>query len=585
MLIDSNGNLQQIQVAGSSAGSPPTWATIVGNPTTDGGITWKMIQTAASMVWAPNTHYAAGQYIIANAVGGTSCLYQMSGSAAPRLNAGTKAYLWSGPSTGVFDKFYPCSGWTTVLSPASLNWDGDGSTTKVYAVNGNGTIGAGTSIGYGSNFETAVVGTVHIGAAGTYTFCFSHDDGAIIGFDSNVTKVSGTGVNPKGQPVTANMAYKVFGGNNYNGVWTDYIVVTFPAAGDYGFEIDYAQGQHAAALELSCMPGVASVYPIPSAMELPLLMLWSNGTGLTGSGNVVTLYYNDIHDSPGFTDASMNAAFTAGNGYVTMFGMTDSYAPLNGTWKITGYGASRPPGSGDTHNWVTFTAPSSTFIQGNPTGDGRYRQASGIFRNIPPAATSDTSDATAPVWPNWTTGYAPNYPSVTETGGYQWLNRGPATDFAWIASTPFTMPVAAPIGSGATWQAAAKISAAGLIDANVNGETAYRAGVSGGGAPTFGTDIGTLTTEGAGGLTWIEVGPRSVTTTFDYYLRNVAISVTYIAPGAGNARAVTTDTITLPLNQNLGLVQVRYGNDLAAGDIKMYECMGRSDRRLTVTVR
>ena len=65
---------------------------------------------------------------------------------------------------------------------------------------------------------------------------------------------------------------------------------------------------------------------------------------------------------------------------------------------------------------------------------------------------------------------APNFPSVTDAGGnYIWVNRGPATDFAWIASTPFTAAATVVTGS------------------NGYKETAYRAGKSGSTEPGWST--------------------------------------------------------------------------------------------------
>ncbi len=64
VVIDSNGNLQQVSTAGTSgSGSHPTWATSVGLTTTDGTVVWTMIQTAASLIWQANTSYSAGHFI------------------------------------------------------------------------------------------------------------------------------------------------------------------------------------------------------------------------------------------------------------------------------------------------------------------------------------------------------------------------------------------------------------------------------------------------------------------------------------------------------------------------------------------
>ena len=55
--VDTNGNLQQVIGVGTSGSTAPTWATSVGLTTLDGTVTWKMIQTAASLIWQPNNTY------------------------------------------------------------------------------------------------------------------------------------------------------------------------------------------------------------------------------------------------------------------------------------------------------------------------------------------------------------------------------------------------------------------------------------------------------------------------------------------------------------------------------------------------
>jgi hypothetical protein len=39
-IVDSNGNVEIVQAAGTSGGAAPTWATVAGAHTTDGGVTW-----------------------------------------------------------------------------------------------------------------------------------------------------------------------------------------------------------------------------------------------------------------------------------------------------------------------------------------------------------------------------------------------------------------------------------------------------------------------------------------------------------------------------------------------------------------
>ena len=455
LLIDSNGNLQQIQVAGTSkSGSPPTWATIVGNTTVDNSITWIMIQTAASMIWSGGTHYDVGHYILATA-SGTPCLFQLTVNTPVSVGTAT-AYVWnSAGDGGPFSLKYPASGWASAINMPSLHVHGTGGDSPAvyaYAINGDGTVGGSTTLikSAAENWNAAFWGTIYFPAAGTYSFNVFSDDGFVFGWDTStgLKKVSGTIIDPANLVVTAVNGYTKFAAYNMGGSWpTNPMSVQVPAAGYYNFEVDYRQGWKDSNLILTC-----------SGKELPLV------------------------------------------------------------------------------------------------------------------STSILTSGSAPTWPAWTSGYAPYYPTVTESSGYQWANIGPATDFSWTASTPFTLPAltsASKASIDALWANKLAINAT-LIDSNLNGQIPYRAGISGGGAPLWATDTGAETLDNTT-LLWLNVGARDITTTFNYAIRNVTLSVTYIAAGTGSTRAKTTDTVTLPLNQNLGLVQVRYGNDLAAGDIKVYE--------------
>jgi hypothetical protein len=44
-VVDSNGNIQMVTVAGESGASAPTWSTTLNGTTTDGGVTWKLVST------------------------------------------------------------------------------------------------------------------------------------------------------------------------------------------------------------------------------------------------------------------------------------------------------------------------------------------------------------------------------------------------------------------------------------------------------------------------------------------------------------------------------------------------------------
>jgi hypothetical protein len=60
LIYDSNGNLQLLTTAGTTAGVQPTWSTISGNTTADGTAVWTCQGTATRAI---NHVYAAGAYI------------------------------------------------------------------------------------------------------------------------------------------------------------------------------------------------------------------------------------------------------------------------------------------------------------------------------------------------------------------------------------------------------------------------------------------------------------------------------------------------------------------------------------------
>jgi hypothetical protein len=114
-----------------------------------------------------------------------------------------------------------------------------------------------------------------------------------------------------------------------------------------------------------------------------------------------------------------------------------------------------------------------------------WKDANGNWQDLVPSSTPAKTSATQPTWPAWSTSHAPaSWPSVVEANGqFIWVNRGPATDFAWHGNC--------------------NIAAAdtGVISASGYGQLPYRAGVSGSSAPAFSSTTNALTSEGAS-LVW-----------------------------------------------------------------------------------
>jgi len=365
VIIDSNGNLQQVSTAGKSGSSAPTWKTVVGQTTNDGTAIWTVLQLAASLTWAAHTAYVAGTFLVASA-GGINCLFQLASPiTTPYINGAISASGWNSTSKGGFNKYYPAPASDFTLVPPSLSWHGNGGqNTQMDQLNGAGEVTGATDTGHYENWEAAIYGTIHIPVAGSYSFNLSHDDGALIGFGGTAQKISGTIIDGVPHTQMAVNGYPTMAGNNNSGSYpSDPLVVNFPTVGDYGFEVDWTNWEHASRMILTC-----------------------NGQTIV---------------------------------------------------------------------------PTSTPISG----------------------------ATQPIWPAWSTSYAPNYPSVTESSGqFKWNNLGPAADYVWAANTTFTLPNTT------------------ITDPNNNLEAPYRTGVSGASVPTFATGINQLTKDNPN-LIWINQGP------------------------------------------------------------------------------
>jgi len=60
-VIDGNGAIQVVLTAGTSGAASPTWNTNVAQNTTDGGVTW---MNNGPWAWQPNTPYIKGQFVV-----------------------------------------------------------------------------------------------------------------------------------------------------------------------------------------------------------------------------------------------------------------------------------------------------------------------------------------------------------------------------------------------------------------------------------------------------------------------------------------------------------------------------------------
>ncbi len=63
LILDTNGNPQQVSTAGTSGATQPAWGTLVGALTTDGTVVWKNVSNDASRVLEKINRYGAAQQL------------------------------------------------------------------------------------------------------------------------------------------------------------------------------------------------------------------------------------------------------------------------------------------------------------------------------------------------------------------------------------------------------------------------------------------------------------------------------------------------------------------------------------------
>lgn len=455
VVLDSNGNLQQVVTPGTSGTAAPTWKTVVGQTTTDGSVTWKMIQTAASLVWHPNTQYTPSQQLtsVAAASGGTSVYSgNIVGGAANALAGAT--FLVSGYSNDVNNGSFLCTA-STIAQITLQNTAAVAETrSAVAAQQGKLQYVVASAVGTNSLFQVSSLANPTLqGNVSAYLFS-PHSHSANVGqfVMTNPTNIatataSNTSLNSLsffGAPLSTGAMLTwntVNGAGEITGTTTpfpsfthDYSLIVLanlnvPVAGQYTFTIKHHDG-----------------------------MFWGIGNGATRLSGTVN---NPIGQT-----------VTAAQGF---------------------------PVFGGTNTSVT-TSVTDTFVVNFPTAglypleiDYTYWFHSGQVldvqcNGVEIANGTPQSGTIQPVWPVFTTTNAPGYASVTEVGGsIAWNNIGPATDFTWQASTGFTLPNTS------------------IVDTNGNIEIAYRTGVTGAKPPTFANGTFQLTFDNPN-LIWINQG-------------------------------------------------------------------------------
>jgi hypothetical protein len=294
---------------------------------TDGTAVWTCIQLAASLTWTSHTHYNTGDFIIAT-IGGTKQFQQLGppsvpfADTTPSMDYLVEPYsLQAGISQGAFQLYNSTDSppdnahnWqdqsptTVALKSLNMSRVGSGTTPFVtYGVNGAGELdGTSTTLSPSEEWIGAITCKVFIPVAGNYTFSLFHYDGAFFSFDTTTgaVKQAGTATNVP-QTKTASLGYGTAAslcGTNQSGSWTDSATWHFPAAGEYGLEIDFAKWSHSNGNMQFLCPGPATTQNLPiersiSGATLPIFSTFTATGAHYDSVNDVIVWGSSVTDN------------------------------------------------------------------------------------------------------------------------------------------------------------------------------------------------------------------------------------------------------------------------------------------------
>jgi hypothetical protein len=404
-------------------------ATLPGQVITDGnaltGAQWTAIETPTQLVWAPNTYYPQGFYIIATTPAGPA-LFQVSYNPSVPILVGPASTAvvvgWTGAPPGIIfatpahigfwnsadpnsvamgghGPTFPGS-WPNTEDVGSLEWNGVGAgATMIWnKVTGGGQIvPPQTSMGWPLNdVLAAATFKIYIPVAGQYVFTINSADSAFFSFDnspgSNATIVANSYItdSPYPQSITVQNGYgksadasTALTGVSSDSGGTASATWNFAVPGLYSCEIDYAHGgtydQY-----MTFRSGANNVIALgPSIAGSP-----------TGASGATTPLW------PSFTTTGLTYNATLGQ---LVWGTGDTVAdgPLY-VWSNLGTIATD-------YLWVAdtmYTLPSSVIIDSNSNLEG--------------VAETGVSGATAPKWPSVIN-------TITQDTGYptlQWIMEG-----------------------------------------------------------------------------------------------------------------------------------------------------------------
>jgi hypothetical protein len=474
VIVDPNGNLQKVTTAGFSGSAAPGWATSVGGTTTDGSAIWTMIQTAASLVWQPHTHYASGHFLIGTA-GGVQCLFQLEGFTGVKISGAVNSYLYNSPHSGAV-------GCVVLTYPTALGSAIDTATGNSFLFNPPANPnqkpvqwatlnGAGETTGYvvpypsiTENYCQILLANLEFPAAGQYTVQLTHQDGLIWGMGGGIEAVSGLVTNPIGQTGTPANNYPIFASTNLSGTNVDTAVINVPAAGTYPIEVAWDYWYHSGqTLQIKVNGNDIIPDPAESGTTQPIWPTWTTSNAPsypTVSESQGALAWTNIGPVSDYSWIGLT-------NYITTATIIDSNNYIQGPYEA-GKSGTTQPSFNTTINSTTADNPNLLWInQGQasaaPTGtlttvDGGWQYCAALVNTL-----DDTVSNAGPVTAS--TGNFRASTGVKVSGGIP-TNYDPQCDYVAIfrtqdggatfylipgpGNTPYTVPIQQYIANGYT---------------------------------------------------------------------------------------------------------------------------------------
>jgi RHS repeat-associated protein len=358
---DSNG-VTSFTYAGSSSGTDTVQAsaTAGGSAVNSNAVTATWLAPAQSI----STTTITGQFFLSDGSG----VFDIQPSATPVFTQTFPTINFNPPSGTV--PGMPSSIGINTRPFTDVTTDIKGNYTGSIIAQGGNCQGSICQAGVGSmnSFQAVFRGAFTVASAGNVTFNFYSDDGFILGIGNGATRVSGAAVN---MPSTTPFGqFPVMGAvDDPNAASGNQVVVNFPAAGSYPFELDYTEccgGQ----IVLTMTQGASSATGIPPTASLALSPN-SVAAQPFGGQQTFTVLATDAAGNP-VPNANVGLVVTGAND-LQLAGTTDSTGHVTLTYQDAVTGTDSVQAVAMLEGMVTYSNQVSvpwTQSSGTTTGSG-----------------------------------------------------------------------------------------------------------------------------------------------------------------------------------------------------------------------